>query len=451
MDAFDPADGEDPLDALRKLLRDLGLPEDSDINDHEVRADLFRTMMQRLMPLNEQSDETIVWETARQAARHMVAQLGPDPSGSSRAARQVSDAVHLGELWLNEATSLPPLASTPVVWSRAEWIEATFPAWKAMLEPVIASLSAGLASAAQGFNLTELAGDQDLAQFQSVLQPIMSRAISAMFGAHVGEGLGKAATATLTGTDLGLPLLAKSYVAILPTNVAAIQQQAELNEEGLLVYCAIKETARQRLFTEVGWITPQIIALVQHYAHQMKVDPDALASAMENAAPDRLSPETMAAFHTDFSTILFSPEKTEEQQEILERTATLLSLVEGWVDDVTGQVVSRWLPDWPAISESLLRHRVTSTPAQIITPLIGLGTTPRAVRAATAFWEAVRLARGVDGRDDIWRHPEAMPGPADIADPAAFLAGAADAADPWDDELRAFLAEGETPDADGTP
>ena len=443
MDSYDPSDNtDDPLDALRKLLRDLGLPEDGDINPGEIRADLFQTIMRRLLPSDGMSDEAVVWETARQTARHMVSSLGPDPAGNSRTSRQVADAVHLGELWLSEATVLPPSPMTPVAWSRAEWIESTLPSWKSMIEPVIGILASAVSNATS--NQFEVESQSDIAQLQSILHPLMSRAISAMFGAHVGEGLGRAATATMTGTDLGLPLLERPFIGILPTNLLAIAQQAELNEEGLLVYCSLREAARQRLFHEIAWITPQIIALVQHYAREMRVDPDAIAAAMENSVPDQLSAETVVAFQTDFSSILFSPELSKEQGEIIDRLSTLLALIEGWVDDVTTSVAKVWLPDWEAISESLRRHRATSRPTEAtVTPLIGLSTSPRQVREASAFWGAIRAAQGVDGRDDVWRHPDSMPTSEDIADPARFLAQPATGDDPWDDELRRFIAAGD--------
>jgi putative hydrolase len=439
MDPDDPSSGmDDPMEALRRLLRDLGLPQDADVNNAEVRADLFRTMMRRLMPTDGMSNEDMVWETARQTARHVVASLGPDPTGNGRTARQVGDAVHLAELWLSEATVLPPSPTTAVVWSRAEWIEATLGNWKAMIEPVIGILAQAVNDATQ--RRMDFEAESELINLQSILHPIMSRAIAAMFGAHIGEGLGRAATCTMTGTDLGLPLLGRGEVGVLPTNLSAVQQQGELDEAGLLLYCCLAEVARQRLFAHIGWIAPQIIALVQHYARELRVDPEAIASAMENAVPDHLSAESVVAFQSEFSTILFTPEPSAEQRQILDRLSTLLALVEGWVGDVTATVAAHWLPDWAAIAESLRRHRVTSHPTSAtITPLIGLSTSPRQIREANQFWSAVRLQAGIEARDEIWRHPEAMPTPGEIANPTGFLAKPDLTSDAWDDELRRFI------------
>ncbi|MDR0487905.1 MAG: zinc-dependent metalloprotease [Propionibacteriaceae bacterium] len=443
MDPFEQFYGQsedDPLDALRKLLRDLGLPDDIDVNDAQARTDLFRTMMQRFMPSEGMSDDEMVWSTVRQMARHLVASLGPDPSGSSRAARQVSDAVHLAELWLSEATVLPPVSMTSVVWSRAEWIENTLAAWKSMLEPVIGILTAGVNDATRSH--FDVDSEAETAEMQAVLRPLVSKAISAMFGAHVGEGLGQAATSTMTGTDFGLPLIPEPIIATLPTNLAAVQHQTDLEEEGLLLYCSLREVARQRLFHEVAWIAPQIIALVQHYAREMRVDPDVITTVMENAVIDHLSADNLAS-QSDFSALLFAPDQSEEQIQILARLHTLLALVEGWVDNVTSTVAHQWFPGWEPIAESLRRHRATSKSGRsIVTPLIGLGASTKAVRDAASFWETIRVAKGIEGRDEIWKYPESMPEPHDISDPQRFLNKALPENDPFDDELRKFLGEG---------
>ena len=48
----------------------------------------------------------------------------------------VLDALRLAELWLDEATSFPSGATSSAAWSRAEWVEATLPAWRELVDPV---------------------------------------------------------------------------------------------------------------------------------------------------------------------------------------------------------------------------------------------------------------------------------------------------------------------------
>jgi hypothetical protein len=45
------------------------------------------------------------------------------------------------------------------------------------------------------------------------------------------------------------------------------------------------------------------------------------------------------------------------------------------------------------------------------------------MRDAANLWAALRDARGVDGRDAVWSHPDLVPTSADLDDPLGFVAG----------------------------
>ncbi len=88
------------------------------------------------------------WDMAKQIARQTVSQgtqdgvkdasIGP----ADRSA--VEEAVRLADLWLDDATSLPSGAGSAVAWSRAEWVEATLPAWKELVDPVAERVGAAM-------------------------------------------------------------------------------------------------------------------------------------------------------------------------------------------------------------------------------------------------------------------------------------------------------------------
>jgi hypothetical protein len=61
------------------------------------------------------------------------------------------------------------------------------------------------------------------------------------------------------------------------------------------------------------------------------------------------------------------------------------------------------------------------------------------MRDAANLWAAVRDARGADGRDAVWSHPDLLPTSADLDDPLGFVAreGTATADD---DDFDAALA-----------
>jgi hypothetical protein len=62
------------------------------------------------------------------------------------------------------------------------------------------------------------------------------------------------------------------------------------------------------------------------------------------------------------------------------------------------------------------------------------------MRDATNLWAALRDARGIDGRDAVWSHPDLVPTSADLDDPLGFVQ-AERSATSADEDFDAALAE----------
>jgi hypothetical protein len=76
------------------------------------------------------------------------------------------------------------------------------------------------------------------------------------------------------------------------------------------------------------------------------------------------------------------------------------------------------------------------------------------MRDAANLWAALRDARGIDGRDAVWSHPDLVPTSADLDDPLGFVAGetrseGAETAD-FDSALEELL-KGESDEGDENP
>ena len=54
---------------------------------------------------------------------------------------------------------------------------------------------------------------------------------------------------------------------------------------------------------------------------------------------------------------------------------------------------------------------------------------PRRLRDAANLWAAVRDARGVEGRDELWSHPDLLPSATDLDDPIGFAQHSGELAD----------------------
>src|SRR6266404_7229590 len=77
------------------------------------------------------------WDLAKNVARHAIVAAG-DPSVLDAQRREITEAVRLADLWLDEATSFPSGIRKIEAWSRSEWLEATFPIWAKLCDPIAA-------------------------------------------------------------------------------------------------------------------------------------------------------------------------------------------------------------------------------------------------------------------------------------------------------------------------
>ncbi len=443
-DGPDDISGHDPFEgspfgpgsAFEQVFKQLGLPVPQPGEQYDMTAMLKHVQgLFSAMPTQSMTSAGggVNWSFAKDVARKVVASVGPDPTPSAQQRRETSDAIHLAELWLNEATIFDACATPPAVWSRAEWVEETMPAWQTMVEPIVSTIAREMGSAVS----SQMAEDPSMAGMTQMLQPMLQQSASGLFGAQLGQALGRLGTEVVSGTDVGLPLVSKPQVALVLTNVLSYGEGLDLPERDVVLYHALREAARQRLFGSVGWVGPQLVALVLHYAREITVDPEAFEQSIGEMMGS--SPDDLARLSDELGRTLFSPAKSQVQLEILGRLETLLALVEGWVDDVVAQATSTYMPAAAALAETVRRRRAAGGPAeQTLAQLVGLELRPRRLRDAANLWAAYRSKHGLEARDGVWRHPDVIPTAADLDDPLGFVDGRDT---PASDDLDAELAK----------
>jgi putative hydrolase len=390
----EPSGAQDPLSQLFAALGAGG-----------AGAPDIGAMLQQIGRLLSWTGGPVNWDLANQSARQIVASAG-DKSVSAVERRAVEDAFRLADTWLDEATSFPATGGSPRTWSRAEWVEGTQAAWRSLVEPVAAKVATAMGQALP----------QELAQAAGPLVGMMQQVGVSMWGAQVGQGIGKLAGEVVGSADIGLPL-AEGHPALLPANVRAFGEGLGVEERDVTLYLALREAAHLRLFAHASWLRPHLIALVEEYARNISVDTERIESSLREIDPER--PE---AIQEALEGGLFDLPTTPEQKAALGRLELALALVEGWVDDVVTEATGGRLPSAPSLREMVRRRRATGGPAeQTFATLVGLELRPRRLREASAFWSAVRAARGIDGRDAVWAHPDLLPTADDLVDAAGFL------------------------------
>jgi putative hydrolase len=341
----------------------------------------------------------------------------------------VLDALRLAELWLDEATSFPSGATSSAAWSRAEWVEATLPAWRELVDPVAGKVvdSMGSMLAGEGGPLAGAMGMPGLpveqagamSQMAGPLQQMMRSIGGAMFGAQIGQAVGSLALEVVGSTDVGLPLAPGGRAALLPANVAAFGEGLGVPLDQVRLYLALREAAHHRLFAHAPWLRAHLVETVAAYARGISVDTSRLEEAMGSIDPT--NPESLQQALTGG---LFEPEDTPEQKAALLRLETALALVEGWVDEVVDAAASPHLPAASALRETVRRRRASGGPGeQTFASLVGLELRPRRLRDAAALWRAVLAEKGQDGREAFWAHPDLLPTADDLDDPDGFAGG----------------------------
>ncbi|MGH3761204.1 zinc-dependent metalloprotease [Actinophytocola sp.] len=395
-------------------------------------AEAFNQLGQMLSQLGQMlsqagsSSGPVNYDLAKQIAlQKLSGQPGFGPPADSVSA--VNDAVHLAELWLDPATTLPAGATTSRSWTARDWVEHTLPTWQRLCDPVARRVSGAWVEALPA----------EAKQAAGPLLSMVGQMGGMAFGSQLGNALAQLASEVLTSTDIGLPLGPPNTAALVPANIEEFTKGLERPSSEVMVFLAAREAAHQRLFAHVPWLRHRLLATVEEFASGIRVD----TSALEQLAT-QVDPANPASIEEAMRSGMLEPQTTPEQQAALARLETLLALVEGWVDVVVGDATAERLPGSDAMRETLRRRRASGGPAeQTFATLVGLELRPRRLRAAAALWRLVGDRHGLDVRDDVWAHPDLVPTAEDLDEPMDFAdrLGKPDAeGNPIDDPIAAI-------------
>ena len=390
-------------------------------------------------------------DLATDVARKTVAEQG-DSSIGGATRREIEQAVRIAVLWLDDVTDLSTSDGEVHAWSRAEWVDQTMPMWRELVEPVAIGVSAAVVAAMRA-QMGQLGADDDLSSMglppgmdtgalMGQMEPMLARMSGSMFGVQVGQAVGALAGDLVSGTDVGLPLVPEHGIALLPANIDAFAEGLEVDLAEVRLYLAVREAARVRLFAEVAWLGPQLIAAVQAYARDITIDTEGIESALQS-----IDPSDPVAMQSALSNSLFAPEPSPAQLSALAQLETYLALVEGWVDVVADRATSKHLPHTAALGEAVRRRRASGGPAeQVFSQLVGLELRPRRLRDAANLWAALESKGGAALRDSAWAHPDLAPTTADLDDPLGYVERLISGGTPdeMDEALDELLSEGDS-------
>jgi putative hydrolase len=405
--------GNGDIDPAR-LASAAGLPND---------PEMIRNLIGQLQSAMQSSGDGINWDLALEQAKTLAAKDVVATTPAERSA--LEEAFHVAALWLDEATYVSELTSTPRLMSRTEWISATMPIWTQLAEPVALSIAN---------SLTQVLRDQAPEEMSGMIEgasKLMRNVGGTLFAMQLGQVVGQLASEVVSGGDIGIPLLgaisngagadgsvdSEQQAAILPQNVAAFGAGLDIAEDQVQLFLAVRELAHARLFRHAKWLRLQLMTSITEFAQGIRIDTERLEQLAADFDPS--NPEELREAMVSGALI---PPKSEAQLAALSRLETVLALIEGWVDVVTAQATAR-LPKSDAIAETVRRRRASGGPAEsAFSTLVGLELRPRRLREAAAMWQKITDEVGDEKRDSLWSHPDLLPASPDIDDPAELIA-----------------------------
>ena len=411
----------EPLDP-EQIAKAAGLPVDP-----ATLQQLLSKLTAAIVP--GEATEGLNWSLVETQAKQIANQGSKKVSES--VAKSISNAMATGSLWLDEVTEVASITSEPKLLSRELWVVDSLGLFKDLATPVANRMSEALTENFQE-NLPE-----EFSGFMSQASGIMRSAGSVMFAMQMGQALGRLSEEVLSAGDIGLPIFKEPRPAFVAQNLAELVESLEEESDQVYFYFVVRELAHARLFKQSKWLREYTVNLITAYAREISIDNTRIVEMSENFDPAEIG-NIQKAFE---SGALIAP-RTPAQTIALERIETVLALIEGWVDCVTQAATIR-LPRSAAIAELVRRKRSSGGPAEkTFLTLIGLELRPRKLREASAMWNAVTEAVGIQKRDAIWSHPDLLPTEADIADPSALIAKLSNGApeDDMDAALRDLLS-----------
>jgi uncharacterized protein (DUF2342 family) len=324
-----------------------------------------------------------------------------------------------------------PIPSPELV-SRQGWSDANFQAMAELMKPVEERMNERFEKAGP------LAGP---------LRAGAGAALAAELGLVVGymsqRVLGQYELSLIAGT-------ANPRLLFVGTNLVGAATTLNVDRDAFVRWVTVHELTHAMQFGGVPWLRDYMGSLLKEYLEtvDVKVDPsddgpDATtvdtASAPSNGAPrgrsggllggalDRLramdlpDPSELADRFRDggFAALV----QNDEQRDVMERMQAAMAVVEGHAEHVMDALAPELVPQHEGLRAAMdARRQSRSAPERVLLRLLGMEMKMRQYKIGKEFCDAVIAAEGIEGLNQVWAGPEALPTLAELERPADWLA-----------------------------
>jgi coenzyme F420 biosynthesis associated uncharacterized protein len=344
-----------------------------------------------------QATRYVDWQFAK-ATGARLAPAGPKVTGAEAA--EVVSSVRAAALRAQAPVAetarmhAPGDAPGPVVIDRRTWISLNADSMSALMDPVFGKLVDGQKTAPN-----------------QTMQAIGGK----VTGGEAGALLAFMSSKVLGQYDLapgGTPQL-----MLVAPNLVQVERELGLDPADFRLWVCMHEETHRVQFTAVPWLRDHMIERVRTLATDMVPDPESLQETLSRLG--KQLPEALKSGGAGLTDLIATPAQRAKLAEV----TAVMSLLEGHADVVMDEVGPQIIPSVAHIrSKFNERRKGVGAFDRVLRRLLGLEAKMRQYRDGAVFVREVTDTVGVDGFNRIWESPETLPLPAEIAEPAAWVA-----------------------------
>jgi coenzyme F420 biosynthesis associated uncharacterized protein len=277
--------------------------------------------------------------------------------------------------------------------------------------------------------------DANLTTFSHLLDPIAERMFERLGRAgpiagplRMGAGATIAAEAGLVVGYMSQRVLGQFELSLIqpeaPTRLlfvapnlqkAVIELDAE--PEPFYDWIVLHELTHVVQFTGVPWLRDHLGGLLRAYLDSVDLQIKTGAAGGLPSMPDIQG--LVDRFREGGLVALI---QSSEQRELMDRLQPVMAVIEGYSEHVMDALGETLVPGYERLREAMERRRSSrSAPERLLQKLLGLDLKMRQYEQGKKFCDAVAGEVGIEGLNAVWGSPEAMPTPAELDDPAAWI------------------------------
>lgn len=348
-----------------------------------------------------------------QLAKHFATQLaagGAEANVDPLQRIAFEDLVRVADLHVAEATGLPTStrASTPAVRvvTRTEWASRTLDDWRPLFEGMAGSLG----------KMTTAPPDTDEST-ADLIGGITQFLAPTLLGMQAGSMVGHLAQTALGQYDLPIPR-PHDDLLIVSANVDALADSAGLERNDVRMWVLLDELAHHAVISRPH-VHRRLTELFTDYVALFQPDVAGLEEKLGTIDPT--NPGSFEQVLGADPAALYSSLRSPAQELLMSQIASLVAVLEGYVDHVVGRVGRRLIGPDEHVSNEIRDRRLAQHSADpIAQALFGLDMAPALFERGRRFVNGVVDRVGEEGLARLWASDAELPTSAEVDAPGLW-------------------------------